>query len=106
MVAPEQPDVAREAGLAALELGDNKRAEALFRSAIQRSPSDAGLVANLALAQLLRGLVDEAHASASEAVARNPGDRVSRAVLTAVRKVREGGAPLPKSLAAVQRLAG
>jgi Tfp pilus assembly protein PilF len=62
------------------------------------------LVANLALAQLLAGSVDDAHHAANEAVARDPKDPVSRAVLRAVSKVRSGKARIPHSIAEVQRL--
>ena len=43
--------------------------------------------------------------SATEAVARQPDDTISRGVLNAVEKVRAGQAPPPKSMAEVRRLA-
>ena len=103
-IEPGQPDVAREAGLAALETNEPERAKVFLEAAIRARPEDPGLVANLALAQLLSGSVDDAQHSASEAVARAPQDQISRRVLGVVQKVRAGRFPMPKSMVEVTRM--
>ena len=102
---PDQPDVAREAGLEALEVGDFSGAETFFKSAIDCNPNDPGHLANLALSQVLLGDVEGAARSAHEATTRNPGDRVSKIVVRIVDKVRLGECPVPTSMKELQRLA-
>ena len=99
-----QSALAREAGLEALALRDPQHGIKCFGAAIRLSPGDSGLVSNLALAQLLAGSVDDARSSVGEAVARDPKDKVARAVSRAIEKVRKG-APNPSTVAEVVRLA-
>src|SRR5688572_22128014 len=54
-VNPGQPDVAREAGLAALDCAEPADAVELCSAAVANNPDDPGLVANLALAFMLNG---------------------------------------------------
>ena len=95
-VKPDQPDVAREAGLAALDIGRVEEALALCRAAVKLSPDDPGLVANLALAYCLAGEDSEAERFAADAVERDPSDRVSAVVLDFVRNVASGGRDAPR----------
>ena len=93
---PDQPDVAREAGICATHLGDGPSAVRYCESAIACAPNDAGLVANLALACLINGDLDRAQVLASEACAREPGDAVSKNVQRIVHEVAIGKRAQPK----------
>jgi len=95
---PDQPDVAREAGIAALDIGRVEDALALCRAAVVLSPGDPGLLANLALAYCLAGEDAEAERCAAEAVYRNRNDCVSATVLGFVRDVASEVRERPKSL--------
>jgi tetratricopeptide (TPR) repeat protein len=97
-INPSHPDVAREAGLAALDCGEAELAVQLCSCAVDNRPGDAGLVANLALAHLLNS--DDKHAiECAESAARAaPGDETSRTVLEFVRDVADGRRPRPKKL--------
>jgi tetratricopeptide (TPR) repeat protein len=97
-INPTQPDVAREAGLAALDCGDTVLAIRFCSAAADNDPGNAGLVANLALAHMLSG--DDTHAieCAERAVCTTPGDEISRTVLEFVRAVADGRRARPKRL--------
>ena len=94
---PSQVDVAREAGIAATELGDGPAAVRFTRAAIAAKPDDAGLVSNLALAHLIAGSVQEAQITAVKAVSKAPDDPVAKAVRDLVEEVAQGKRPCPKS---------
>ena len=95
---PEQPDVVREAGLTAMDLGDAEAGVYFCERAVALKPDDSGLFANLALAQLFAGQRKKALASAQKAVQRNPDDGISRQVLTVIEEVRAGKRTAPKTL--------
>jgi Flp pilus assembly protein TadD len=94
-----QPDVAREAGLAALETSRYRDGACLFLVAIQSSPGDGGLRANLALAYLLDSRLEDALREAELAVEQDPSDSVSANVLRLVRDVQAGRRPQPSNAA-------
>jgi tetratricopeptide (TPR) repeat protein len=100
-INPEQPDVAREAGIAAMDSGRLEEALALCRSAVASRPDEPGLVCNLALAHCLAGQDAEAEQCAAEAVRRDPSDSISATVLGFVRDVASGKRPRPKRLCEV-----
>ncbi len=97
-VNPDQPDVAREAGLAALEFGQGNAAVRYCEAAVKANPEDPGLVANLALAYLVSQDVAKAQRCAQEALARNPGDEISRRVLAVISEVTAGRRPCPRTM--------
>jgi Flp pilus assembly protein TadD len=97
-VNPAQPDVAREAGLAALDCGDSSLAVQLCRSAVDNNPNDIGLISNLALAYMLHGNDPDAVACASRAVSLDSADEVSRNVLKCVQDVLDGRKTRPRRL--------
>jgi tetratricopeptide (TPR) repeat protein len=101
---PRQPDVAREAGLAALDLGFAEDAVRLCLIAVQLSPDDLGLQSNLALAYLLSGDDARALECASVAAKAEPGDVVSRNVLALVCDVRAGRRLRPKRMSELRCL--
>src|SRR5205823_1792956 len=76
-IRPDQPDVAREASIAAMDLGRPEEAVVYCEQALRAEPDDPGLRANLALALLFSGKPQEAHAVAEEALRRNPADEIS-----------------------------
>ncbi|MEM8885684.1 MAG: tetratricopeptide repeat protein [Planctomycetota bacterium] len=97
-IKPEQPDVAREAGLSALDCGDAELSLRLCRTAVANAPDDLGLVANLALAHMLGGDDAEAMACATRATEADPNDEVSATILALVREVADGTRPRPADL--------
>jgi Flp pilus assembly protein TadD len=97
-VKPDQPDVAREAGIAALDIGRFADALALCQTAVRHSPDDPGLVCNLALAHCLAGQDAEAERCAADAVQRDPKDAISATVLNFIRDVASGKRRRPTTL--------
>ena len=95
-IKPDQPDVAREAGISAIQLGDGPSAIRYCESAIASAPNDAGLVANLALACLISEDRNRAQMLANEACSRAPDDVVSKNVQRIVREVAIGKRAQPK----------
>jgi hypothetical protein len=57
--------------------------------------ADVGLQSNLALALLIAGVVDEALSVGQAALAREPDDRSTRALVDLIGKVKAGLAPRP-----------
>ena len=98
-INPTQPDVAREAGLEALDIARFDDGTCLFQAAIRGSPQDGGLHANLALAHLFAGRLADARKEAEAAVKQDPKDEVSAKVLRLVRDVQSGARPAPKRAA-------
>src|SRR5262249_26802586 len=74
-VKPDQADVAREAGIAAMDLGRLEEAIPFCERAIEAKPDDPGLRANLALALLFSEKPSKARAAAQEALAKDPADK-------------------------------
>ena len=94
---PDEPDVAREAGVTAIELGRAALAISLLQQAIAARPDDAGLVANLALAHLANGDIGQAKSHALQAVESSRHDPVNNSVLHLVCEVEAGVRPAPRS---------
>ena len=97
-LAPDQPDVARETGLAAFEAGDTELAFRCCKAALDARPHDPGLMANLALAHLLRGELAEAEGLARKALELVPHDPISGDLSQIIREVAEGTRPRPASV--------
>jgi len=68
-VHPLQPDVLREASICAMYMGRSEEAILYARNALECQPTNRGLHANLALAFLLAGRVDEAKITIDKATA-------------------------------------
>ncbi len=100
-INPHQPDVAREASIAALDIGRVAEALVLCRAALASNPSDPGLVCNLALAHCLAGQDKEAEKCAAAAIESDPSDEISATVLAFVRDVASGKQARPKKLCEV-----
>jgi len=97
-LAPVQPDVAREAGITAADLGDGPGAVRFLEAAIAASPADGGLQSNLALAHLLCGDVAAARAAVERAAALLPEDAIVCKVQGVVEDVASGRRPRPRTL--------
>ena len=100
-INPAQPDVAREAGLAALDSGQTALALKFCSAAVANQPENAGLLANLALAHLFNGDDKDAVECALRSVQMAPADEMSRTAREFVRDVAEGRRARPKRLVEV-----
>jgi tetratricopeptide (TPR) repeat protein len=100
---PGQPDVAREASIAALELGDAGTAVELSEAALGSRPGDAGLLCNLALARLMIGDPEQARLAAKEAVRCDRADPVAPGLLRLIERICGGDVPCPRRLVEVER---
>jgi Flp pilus assembly protein TadD len=95
---PEQPDVVREAGIAALDIGRIAEGVALCRAAAERRPDDPGIICNLALAYCMAGEDINAEKCAADALARNPTDEIVQNVVRFVQDVKLGKRDRPTQL--------
>ena len=95
---PTQPDVAREAGLAALDCGESELAVRYCNAAVKIAPDDAGLICNLSLAHILAGDDSAAMQCATNASDRAPDDGICKTVLQFVEDVATGKRSRPKTL--------
>jgi tetratricopeptide (TPR) repeat protein len=94
-VNPDQPDVAREASIAAMETSRPQDAVAYCERAIETNPDDAGLRANLALALLFSGKPTEARAVGADALRRDPADQITTQLVAIIDEVLAGARPCP-----------
>ena len=99
LVRPDQPDVAREASIAAMELGRVDEAVRYCERALQAQPADPGLLANLGLALLLTGRPTDAHAKLLLAQRFGPSDAITANLLRIVREVVAGSRSCPRTIA-------
>jgi tetratricopeptide (TPR) repeat protein len=95
-VNPGQPDVAREAAIAAMDLGRPEEALPFCERAVEVSPDDAGLRANLALALLFSDKPEEAREVAADALQRDPKDEITGNLLRIIDEVLAGTRPCPR----------
>ena len=96
LIAPDQVDVAREASIAAMDSARIPDALHFSQRAVDLDPNDPGLLANLALAYCLAGNDEAALGCATQAVDRDPRDRVSIWVKNRVTEVAQGVRPRPE----------
>ncbi|WP_339736281.1 hypothetical protein [uncultured Gimesia sp.] len=94
----ENPDTAREYMFECLKLGRTKEAIAAARHAKRLKPGDMGLVANLGLALLIGGELDEAAATIEEALTGTPDDPISANLKQVIEDIRAGLRPQPQNL--------
>jgi tetratricopeptide (TPR) repeat protein len=92
-------DVAREYMFECLNLGETDKGIAAARHAVALKSDDAGLLANLALALLIGGELDEAAQASDKSLAIAPDDEISQNVKQAIEDVRSGRRGQPRSLA-------
>jgi len=94
-VNPDQPDVAREASIAAMDVSRPTDAIAFCERALQVKPDDPGLRANLALALLFSDRASEAHTVAAEALRRDPRDEITALIVRVIEEVLAGKRSCP-----------
>jgi tetratricopeptide (TPR) repeat protein len=98
---PSQPDVAREASMAAMNLGRHDDAIAYAHRAAQVDPNDPGLKSNLALAYLLAGKTIQAQEPIAQALAANPTDKISQTVAEMIAHFASKGTTPPSTTQAL-----
>jgi len=98
-IQKQNPDVAREYAASCLELGHGAEAVRVAQHAIDVTPDDAGLYANLALAFLIDGKNAEAKKAIEQALMMAPQDKISQAVRIVVDDVIAGKRRQPKTMA-------
>ena len=103
-IEPEEPSVAKEAGLCAAQLGKHLAAIRFMKPAASAHPSDAGLQCNMGLSYLLSEQADEAEASFSQAVKADPGNRMNQKLLKLAAAVASREIPCPRSEAEILEL--
>lgn len=97
-VNPLHPDVAREAAIAAMELGRPTEAIGFCEKAIASKPQDPGLRANLALATLFSGDAKKAASVADEALRQDPSDKITRRIAELCEEVLAGKRSCPRHI--------
>ena len=95
---PDQPDVAREAAIAAMDASRPAEAIPFCERAIKARPDDAGLRANLALALLFSGKPGEARTTAEDALRRDPSDEITANLVSVIDEVLSGARPCPRHI--------
>lgn len=92
---PSQVDLAREYMQSCLRTGRIREGVSAAEHALALRPDDAGLTANLALAQLLAGRTDEAYTTVCRSSEIDPQDKTTIAVRGEIEDVRAGRKPAP-----------
>ena len=96
--SPDHVDVAREAGIAALQVGRAESALELCLAAVNLDPENHGLIANLALAYTLSGQDEAAHRCIQRSLALQPDDSITQYVAELVESIASGKVPRPRSM--------
>ena len=99
---PSHPDVAREASLSAMHLGRSNLAIVYAHHAAQLDPQSAGLQANLALAYLLAGQLQQAQTNIDLSLKADPADPISKSVQAIIKHFASTRQPPPKTLQDLQ----
>jgi len=92
----QNADVAREAGISAMECDRPELAVQFTRAALKISPGNAGLLANLALAHLFAGEPKAAREVLNASLESDPNDRITRAISKVVDEVIAGKRRCPR----------
>lgn len=90
------PDIAREAGISAMECGRHALAIEFTRGALRLRPDDPGLQANLGLAHLFAQEPQVARRVIDVALQKDPSDKITRAISKLVDDVLLGKRPCPR----------
>jgi len=93
-----QTDVGRELVAECLETGRAAKAVQIAETLSRREPANAGLLANLAVAYLIDGRLDDANRAADAALALDGNDAITASVRRRIEEVRAGRRPQPTRL--------
>ncbi len=96
-IQKENPDVAREFMIECLNLGKADEGVIVATEAMTLKPDDSGLIANAALALLIRGDLGEALRYIDKAISLDPSDEINRNVKFFIEEVRSGKMKQPKT---------
>jgi Flp pilus assembly protein TadD len=91
------PEMAREAGIAAMETGDFALGIGFCKMALEMAPRDHGLLANLGLGLLFDGRPVEARPAFLKSIEINPNDSLTIRLLHVTDEVLAGSRPCPHS---------
>jgi cytochrome c-type biogenesis protein CcmH/NrfG len=97
----KNPDSGVQLLLECLETGRGGEAVHLAETIVRADPENAGMLANLALAYLINGQVDEASRAVSNAEAIDPEDLAITAAKKRVEDVRSGHIPRPNRISEI-----
>jgi Flp pilus assembly protein TadD len=103
---PTQPDVLREASIAAMDCEEPEEAVSFAKQALEIEPNNPGLHANLALGLLLSGNAAEAAKEIEIATAADPSDTITAALAQLIKHFQSSGEPPPRTLAELRRVGG
>ncbi len=95
-IEKENPDVARELTIEALNLGKGEEGVEIAKHALTLKPNNPGLMANLGIAYLINGEIDNAADIAKQATNLDPLDKINKQVLEIIKEVKSGKRPQPK----------
>ena len=95
-IEKENADVARELIIEALNLGKGKEGVEIAKHALSLKPKNPGLMANLGLAYLINGEIDNAEDITRKAINLDPLDNINKRVLDIIEEVKSGKRPQPK----------
>ncbi len=95
-IQKENPDVARELTIEALNLGKGEEGVEIAKHALSLKPNNPGLMANLGLAYLINGEIDNAEDITRKAINLDPLDEINKRVLDIIEEVKSGKRPQPK----------
>lgn len=96
-IQKENPDVTRELMIECLNLGKSEEGVQVAKEALNLRPNDSGLNANLALALLIKGDLDEALLRIDKAINLDPSDAINHNVKLFINNVRSGKRKQPKT---------
>jgi hypothetical protein len=97
-VAPDQPDAAREAAIAAMQVDRPEEAVGFCERAIHANPRDAGLRSNLAIALLFSQRPEEARDRVREALEQDPADTITLRIQKLIDEVLAGSRKCPRHI--------
>lgn len=95
-IQKENPDVARELVIEALNLGKREEGVEIAKHALTLKPNNPGLMANLGLAYLINDEIENAEDIARKAINFDPLDKINKRVLDIIEEVKSGKRPQPR----------
>jgi tetratricopeptide (TPR) repeat protein len=93
----QNPDMAREAGISAMECGRTQLGLEYASASVALRPDDPGLRANLGVAMLLNGRAEDAHRELLTALEATPTDSITRGLVRFVEDVCAGKRKCPQT---------